>query len=277
MGLEHPLFHLDAPAALQNQTAMRHLNLSRIVDWQRRISSGLAGASDGVSTLIRSRPSCAVVGSSGLLIGSRLGDEIDAADVVIRMNSAPTARHEADVGRRTSVRFATMTPYRSLMRAGPFDAPVVVYCNTAWLGVCWSAIETGDPVLSRPSLAPRVSPRLVLHGSSILGTRRILPTTGMLAVLTALRLCSSVAVYGFGSTAASCAKYYLCHSAAQYTGLRALRRATNSTNATRWGTGRERERVDAGTQHAFLPESRWLASLAANGTIRWRASAEIVV
>lgn len=48
--------------------------------------------------------SCALVSSSGRLTGSHRGAEIDRSDCVIRMNDAPTARHQGDVGRRTSLR-----------------------------------------------------------------------------------------------------------------------------------------------------------------------------
>ena len=48
-------------------------------------------------------PSCAVVGSSGCLRGSRCQAEIDAHDVVFRANLAPTQGFELDVGSRTSI------------------------------------------------------------------------------------------------------------------------------------------------------------------------------
>ncbi|XP_055031237.2 alpha-N-acetylgalactosaminide alpha-2,6-sialyltransferase 1.2 isoform X1 [Misgurnus anguillicaudatus] len=46
---------------------------------------------------------CAVVGTSGILNGSRQGAEIDSNHYVFRMNGAITAGHEEDVGKRTSV------------------------------------------------------------------------------------------------------------------------------------------------------------------------------
>ncbi|XP_070554347.1 alpha-N-acetyl-neuraminyl-2,3-beta-galactosyl-1,3-N-acetyl-galactosaminide alpha-2,6-sialyltransferase-like [Ptychodera flava] len=49
---------------------------------------------------------CAVVSSSGQLLGSKAGTEIDNATCVIRMNIAPTKGFEVDVGTRTSVRIA---------------------------------------------------------------------------------------------------------------------------------------------------------------------------
>ncbi|XP_074519899.1 alpha-N-acetylgalactosaminide alpha-2,6-sialyltransferase 1-like [Halichoeres trimaculatus] len=46
---------------------------------------------------------CAVVGTGGILKGSKMGKEIDDHDYVIRMNAALTKGHEEDVGKRTSV------------------------------------------------------------------------------------------------------------------------------------------------------------------------------
>ncbi|XP_073683976.1 alpha-N-acetylgalactosaminide alpha-2,6-sialyltransferase 1.2 [Garra rufa] len=46
---------------------------------------------------------CAVVGTSGILNGSRLGKEIDSSDYVFRVNAAIIEGHEEDVGKKTSV------------------------------------------------------------------------------------------------------------------------------------------------------------------------------
>ncbi len=48
--------------------------------------------------------SIAIIGSSGNLIGSNKGKDIDAHDYVIRFNRAPTAGFEKDVGSRTDLR-----------------------------------------------------------------------------------------------------------------------------------------------------------------------------
>ncbi|XP_038047877.1 alpha-N-acetyl-neuraminyl-2,3-beta-galactosyl-1,3-N-acetyl-galactosaminide alpha-2,6-sialyltransferase-like [Patiria miniata] len=47
---------------------------------------------------------CAVVSSSGHLINSSLGREIDSTPCVFRMNNAPVTGYETDVGSRTTVR-----------------------------------------------------------------------------------------------------------------------------------------------------------------------------
>eukprot|EP00899_Mesostigma_viride_P022303 jgi/Mesvir1/3257/Mv16395-RA.2 len=50
------------------------------------------------------RRSCAVVGSGGTILGLRQGAEIDDHDLVIRLNVAPVAGYEEDVGTRTTIR-----------------------------------------------------------------------------------------------------------------------------------------------------------------------------
>ncbi|XP_070564082.1 alpha-2,8-sialyltransferase 8B-like isoform X2 [Ptychodera flava] len=47
--------------------------------------------------------SCAIVGASGILLNSRCGREIDGHDFVMRINLAPTAGFEKDVGGRTNL------------------------------------------------------------------------------------------------------------------------------------------------------------------------------
>ncbi|XP_071954275.1 alpha-N-acetyl-neuraminyl-2,3-beta-galactosyl-1,3-N-acetyl-galactosaminide alpha-2,6-sialyltransferase-like [Antedon mediterranea] len=47
---------------------------------------------------------CALVSSSGQLLGKGAGEDIDNAECVIRMNTAPTLGYEEDVGSRTTVR-----------------------------------------------------------------------------------------------------------------------------------------------------------------------------
>lgn len=61
---------------------------------------------------------CALVTSSGHLIGGGRGEEIDRAECVIRMNDAPTARGYArDVGRRTSLRVIAHSSMQRVLRS----------------------------------------------------------------------------------------------------------------------------------------------------------------
>ncbi|XP_078686084.1 uncharacterized protein LOC144918865 [Branchiostoma floridae x Branchiostoma belcheri] len=56
---------------------------------------------------------CAVVGNSGVLLGSHCGNEIDSKDYVIRMGIPVVRGYENDVGRRTSMTILNLgTPQR---------------------------------------------------------------------------------------------------------------------------------------------------------------------
>lgn len=59
---------------------------------------------------------CALVSSSGHMLGASLKEEIDKTECVIRMNNAPTVKYEKDVGSRTSVRVASHTSVPLLLK-----------------------------------------------------------------------------------------------------------------------------------------------------------------
>ncbi|XP_026210984.1 alpha-N-acetyl-neuraminyl-2,3-beta-galactosyl-1,3-N-acetyl-galactosaminide alpha-2,6-sialyltransferase isoform X1 [Anabas testudineus] len=59
---------------------------------------------------------CALVSSSGQMLGAGVGQEIDQIGCVIRMNNAPTQGYEKDVGSRTSVRVVSHTSVPLLVK-----------------------------------------------------------------------------------------------------------------------------------------------------------------
>ncbi|CAL8307739.1 unnamed protein product [Lota lota] len=61
--------------------------------------------------------SCSVVSSSGQLTSGRRGEEIDRAQCVIRMNDAPSARFQRDVGRRTTLRVVAHSSLKMVLRS----------------------------------------------------------------------------------------------------------------------------------------------------------------
>ncbi|NXG63934.1 SIA7D sialyltransferase, partial [Hemiprocne comata] len=65
-------------------------------------------------------PRCAVVSSSGQMLGSHLGQAVDGQDCVLRMNHAPTTGYEEDVGARTTVRVVSHTSVPLLLRNQPY-------------------------------------------------------------------------------------------------------------------------------------------------------------
>ncbi|XP_047425503.1 alpha-N-acetyl-neuraminyl-2,3-beta-galactosyl-1,3-N-acetyl-galactosaminide alpha-2,6-sialyltransferase [Mugil cephalus] len=59
---------------------------------------------------------CALVSSSGQMLGADAGEEIDKVGCVIRMNNAPTLGYERDVGSRTTVRVVSHTSVPLLVK-----------------------------------------------------------------------------------------------------------------------------------------------------------------
>ncbi|XP_022074965.1 alpha-N-acetyl-neuraminyl-2,3-beta-galactosyl-1,3-N-acetyl-galactosaminide alpha-2,6-sialyltransferase [Acanthochromis polyacanthus] len=59
---------------------------------------------------------CALVSSSGQMLGAAAGEEIDRIGCVIRMNNAPTRGFEEDIGSRTSVRVVSHTSVPLLVK-----------------------------------------------------------------------------------------------------------------------------------------------------------------
>ncbi|XP_037607943.1 alpha-N-acetyl-neuraminyl-2,3-beta-galactosyl-1,3-N-acetyl-galactosaminide alpha-2,6-sialyltransferase [Sebastes umbrosus] len=59
---------------------------------------------------------CALVSSSGQMLGAGVGEEIEKVGCVIRMNNAPTQGYEKDVGSRTSIRVVSHTSVPLLVK-----------------------------------------------------------------------------------------------------------------------------------------------------------------
>lgn len=59
---------------------------------------------------------CALVTSSGQLLRSRQGAQIDGTECVIRMNDAPTRGYGRDVGNRTSLRVIAHSSIQRILR-----------------------------------------------------------------------------------------------------------------------------------------------------------------
>jgi hypothetical protein len=106
-------------AASSRNSAARRSGLGAHWVWEetrlglRKLPSEIARASCLMpSVAARSAQTCAVVGSSGLLTQAKFGAEIDAHDLVMRFNDAPTAGFEDLVGGKTTMRIVnsvTMT------------------------------------------------------------------------------------------------------------------------------------------------------------------------
>ncbi|XP_072206044.1 CMP-N-acetylneuraminate-beta-galactosamide-alpha-2,3-sialyltransferase 2-like isoform X4 [Excalfactoria chinensis] len=137
---------------------------------------------------------CAVVGNSGRLKGSRHGPQIDAHHWVLRMNRAKTAGFEADVGARTTHHF--MYP-ESAMNLWPGVHLVLVPfkpldLNTYTRVKQFIKADRNKVLILSPAFLKYIHENWTeQHGRY--------PSTGFTALLFALHACQQVSVFGFGA------------------------------------------------------------------------------
>ncbi|CAL4995506.1 unnamed protein product [Urochloa decumbens] len=188
-------------------------------------------------------PTCAVVGNSGILLGSGRGAQIDAHDFIIRLNNAPAGgEFTRDVGARTSLSLAhstvlrrcatspsaATTPRCSACHPYGRDVPFAIYVSHAAhlldALVCGNATATPfrlvvtDPRLD--ALCARIAKYYSLRrfvaetGSPASGWRRderpphFHYSSGLQAVVVALGVCDEVSMFGFGKAAGTKHHYH---------------------------------------------------------------------
>ncbi|XP_070996270.1 CMP-N-acetylneuraminate-beta-galactosamide-alpha-2,3-sialyltransferase 1-like isoform X2 [Oncorhynchus clarkii lewisi] len=150
---------------------------------------------------------CAVVGNSGNLKGSRYGPLIDSSDVIIRMNMAPTSGFEEDVGSRTT--HHVMYPESAIDLE---NTTILLLIPFKTLDLQWitSALTTGSiketyvPVRSRIKANKN---KVLIYNPAFfkyvydtwLENHGHYPSTGFLSLLFAMHICDKVSVYGFGA------------------------------------------------------------------------------
>mmetsp|Transcript_10678 Transcript_10678/g.25334 ORF Transcript_10678/g.25334 Transcript_10678/m.25334 type:complete len:468 (+) Transcript_10678:174-1577(+) len=163
---------------------------------------------------------CAAVGSGGNLHGSALGRRIDRHGKVLRVNEAPIAGFERDVGRRTDVRLVnnlwTEKYSGGPSPSRPLEPNVTLVSSRAGrdafvkLGT-WLGRRRPDVKLrllsSRVVTAVRqeilIPWRVLLNESGIdeleaaVLEGRDTPSSGLVAVIMLLQVCDKVTVYGF--------------------------------------------------------------------------------
>ena len=162
---------------------------------------------------VRAWPSCAVVGSSGTLLHRSLGREIDAHAAVFRVNSAPTKRHAAHAGARTTVRVmasphaASASTFHEAARFP--NATFYVVCDRPYVYSCHNVLYA-----SRKPRWHQVNPLFYAAVRRHTDKRqRAIPLTGVVAVAAAVRQCGTVDVYGLStmrSPRATCSYYWEC-------------------------------------------------------------------
>ena len=131
--------------------------------------------------------SCAIVGSSGVLLSTARGEEIDAHSAVIRFNKAPTKGFETYVGSKTTLRLVNTN--HALMMHENETIIQQMQSRTGWLIYRKILKQTG-----RESNHYAFHPDFSTYVSS---NTRALPTNGYFALFLALHRCVRVKMYGF--------------------------------------------------------------------------------
>ncbi|XP_034565529.1 alpha-N-acetyl-neuraminyl-2,3-beta-galactosyl-1,3-N-acetyl-galactosaminide alpha-2,6-sialyltransferase [Notolabrus celidotus] len=157
---------------------------------------------------------CALVSSSGHLLGAGAGEEIDKTGCVLRMNNAPTLGFERDVGSRTTVRVVSHTsvprlvknesyyfgqsvnttyvfwgPERNMRQDGKgliYDALMKTakrYPSTSMYAVTREKVESCDNVFENETGKNRIKTGTYL-------------STGFFTMILAIEMCDSIQVYG---------------------------------------------------------------------------------
>ncbi|XP_044295764.1 alpha-N-acetyl-neuraminyl-2,3-beta-galactosyl-1,3-N-acetyl-galactosaminide alpha-2,6-sialyltransferase isoform X2 [Varanus komodoensis] len=159
---------------------------------------------------------CAVVSSSGQMLGSRSGKEIDAKECVLRMNQAPTQGYEADVGSRSTVRVVSHTSIPLLLRNQSYffkqsrDTIYVIWGPTRLMsrekvGLAYRTllkVKEMYPSLRLYTLTERMMARCDELFQLETGKNRMKSgsflSTGWFTMVLALELCEKIFVFGMG-------------------------------------------------------------------------------
>ncbi|XP_037126970.1 ST3 beta-galactoside alpha-2,3-sialyltransferase 7 [Syngnathus acus] len=218
---------MDIPVFLQQEGSA--------ASWETPPPLGLRGSQEVLARTLASLPQpglpqslrrdgscrrCIVVGSGGILHGSRLGSHIDQYDVIIRLNNAPVLGYKRDAGSRTTIRL--MYPEGAPSSADEYNGTSIVALvvfkslDLDWLTSVitkqplgfWSKLWFWKEVIDDIPL--KAENFRILHPEIIRKTEEILqnysqkrgnsmvPTLGAGAVVMALQLCDHVSLAGFG-------------------------------------------------------------------------------
>ncbi|XP_065141935.1 CMP-N-acetylneuraminate-beta-galactosamide-alpha-2,3-sialyltransferase 1-like [Paramisgurnus dabryanus] len=145
---------------------------------------------------------CAVVGNSGNLLGSRYGPLIDSKSFVMRINRGKTKGFEEDVGSKTTHRIFYPESYWNLENSTHLVYFPFKVADIEWL----IRVYTME---NKKNIAEKINKDklMILHPGFMkyvhmnwTESHGNYPSTGFLTVIFALHICDEVHVFGFGAT-----------------------------------------------------------------------------
>ncbi|XP_069752733.1 beta-galactoside alpha-2,6-sialyltransferase 1-like [Narcine bancroftii] len=161
---------------------------------------------------------CAVVASAGSILQSKLGNEIDAHDAVLRFNGAPTTGYESDVGSRTTIRVVNSQIISTqkdkfhgdnLFKAGvlivwdpsPYSANLTEWYNHPDYNFFEDFIKYREenPVQPFYIINPKMQWQLwnILQENTPEDIQRCPPSSGLMGILIMMTICDQIDVYEF--------------------------------------------------------------------------------
>ncbi|XP_062508013.1 alpha-N-acetylgalactosaminide alpha-2,6-sialyltransferase 3-like [Corticium candelabrum] len=97
--------HTNATSSRDSEAVLSQNEVEKVYDGYRNAMSD--------QPLKMKCQDCALISSSGRILGQKKGSEIDKTDCVFRMNAAPVKGFETDVGQKTSARIAAFNAFGS--------------------------------------------------------------------------------------------------------------------------------------------------------------------
>ncbi|XP_052440824.1 CMP-N-acetylneuraminate-beta-galactosamide-alpha-2,3-sialyltransferase 1 [Carassius gibelio] len=151
---------------------------------------------------------CAVVGNSGNLLGSKYGPLIDFHDFVIRMNKGPTEGYEKDVGSKTTHRIVYPESAMDLDNSTHLVLLPFKILDIQWLISAFTTNHITQTYTDVPATINANKDKvMILHPGFIRYVydkwtrgQGLYPSTGFLTLIFALHICDEVSVFGFGAT-----------------------------------------------------------------------------
>lgn len=151
---------------------------------------------------------CAIVGNGGSLLNEKMGKVIDSHDAVFRINARPIIEHEPDVGAKTTFMFSAIgtaercwTWSKESKQENSLNATHYVYAHATTSS---HLKQWHDCRKKYPHLKFHIISYLwLLLADTILSEytrqRIVARSTGMLATMSALKICTHISMYGFSN------------------------------------------------------------------------------